>query len=187
VTAGPSDAHAGAVVSQPRSAPRRHEPSRGGAANAANAQRIADREKRDVAPSLEGAAADAAPAGAGGGGGGAGAAGGGDGVAGVSGVRAGGGDGAGDLRPWCSACPVPVYPARARREGWQGTVDVDLDVGGDGAVEHASVGRSSGFAVLDAAAVTVARCSRFRVAAGAERRGQLRYRFVLEGSTDRPL
>jgi len=116
-------------------------------------------------------------------------------VAGVTGAVAGGGRGAasgagaggGDLRPWCTLCPTPVYPTRARREGWQGTVDVDLRVGRDGEVEQASVGRSSGFAVLDAAAVTVARQSRFRVIDGAERRGQLRYRFVLEGSADRPL
>ena len=64
---------------------------------------------------------------------------------------------------------------------------MDLRVDRDGAVEQASIGRSSGFAVLDAAAVTVARRSRFHVADGAERRGQLRYRFVLEEPVDRPL
>ena len=64
---------------------------------------------------------------------------------------------------------------------------MELHVGRDGAVEYASVGRSSGFAVLDSAAVTVARRSRFRVAEGAEIHGQLRYRFILDGPTDRPL
>ncbi len=108
-------------------------------------------------------------------------------VGGGVGAAAATGRGGGDLRPWCSVCPTPVYPARARREGWQGTVDVDLRVGRDGAVEQASIGRSSGFAVLDAAAVTVARLSRFRIADGAERHGQLRYRFVLEGPAERPL
>jgi protein TonB len=104
-----------------------------------------------------------------------------------SGEGNGNGDGnGGDLRASCASCPIPEYPARARREGWQGTVDVDLRVSGDGAVEDASVGRSSGFAALDAAAVTVARRSRFRVTAGAAINGQLRYRFVLEAS-DRPL
>lgn len=98
----------------------------------------------------------------------------------------GAGDG-GDLRPWCSQCPTPEYPARARRQGWQGTVDVELHVGRDGAVEQASIGRSSGFAVLDAAAVTVARRSRFRIDVGSELHGQLRYRFVLEEAQDRPL
>ncbi|MBI3767303.1 MAG: energy transducer TonB [Deltaproteobacteria bacterium] len=100
-------------------------------------------------------------------------------------ARAGAGRGGGDLRPWCTICPIPDYPARARREGWQGTVDVELHVDRDGAVEQASIGRSSGFAVLDAAAVTVARRSRFRVADALH--GQLRYRFVLDGPTDRPL
>lgn len=93
-----------------------------------------------------------------------------------------------DLRAWCRDCPTPDYPARARRQGWQGTVDVQLRVGRDGAVEHAEVGRSSGFAVLDAAAVTVARRSRFWVSSGEGLRGQLRYRFVLEeAQAHRPL
>ncbi len=103
-----------------------------------------------------------------------------------NGEASGGGDGRGDLRASCASCPVPEYPARARRQGWQGTVDVQLRVGRDGLVEEASVGRSSGFAALDAAAVTVARRSRFRVAATTPINGQLRYRFVLEGA-DRPL
>jgi protein TonB len=99
-----------------------------------------------------------------------------------------GGAGGGDLRAWCRSCPRPEYPARARREGWQGTVDVELHVDRDGVVEHASVERSSGFAVLDAAAVTVARQSRFAVPRGESLRGQLRYRFVLEdGLSRRPL
>jgi protein TonB len=99
-------------------------------------------------------------------------------------VGAGGG---GDLRASCAICPTPEYPARARRQGWQGTVDVELCVDRDGAVAEASIGRSSGFAVLDAAAVTVARRSRFRVAEGAELHGQLRYRFILDEARDRPL
>jgi TonB family protein len=82
--------------------------------------------------------------------------------------------------------PGAGCPARADGQGWQGTVDVDVRVGGDGAVEEASVGRSSGFAALDTAAVTVARRSRFRVAGGTAVSGQLRYRFVLE-SGERPL
>ncbi len=92
-----------------------------------------------------------------------------------------GGGGADGLRAWCRSCPIPEYPPRARREGWQGTVDVELRVNGDGTVDQANVGRSSGFAVLDAAAVTVARRSRFRLPEnGQGLRGQLRYRFVLE-------
>ena len=91
-----------------------------------------------------------------------------------------------DLRARCSSCPVPEYPARARRQGWQGTVDVDLQVGRDGVVEQASVGRSSGYALLDHAAVSVARRSRFWLAGGAGGlRGQLRYRFVIEETRSR--
>jgi len=94
-----------------------------------------------------------------------------------------------DLRAFCNSCPVPDYPARARRRGWQGTVDVELRVGPDGAVEQANVGRSSGYALLDHAAVSVARRSRFWLADGAGLaaglRGQLRYRFVLEGANSR--
>jgi TonB family protein len=111
--------------------------------------------------------------------------------AGVRGIGRGAGSvgagGGGDLRASCAICPIPEYPARARRQGWQGTVDVELYVDRDGAVAEASIGRSSGFAVLDAAAVTVARRSRFRVAEGAELRGQLRYRFILDEARDRPL
>ena len=93
----------------------------------------------------------------------------------------GGGGGADGLRAWCGSCPIPEYPPRARRQGWQGTVDVELRVSGDGTVEQARVGRSSGFALLDSAAVTVARRSRFRLPEGGDGlRGQLRYRFVLE-------
>jgi len=101
-------------------------------------------------------------------------------------ARAGGAGGgaAGDadgLRAWCRICPAPEYPERAIRQGWQGTVDVSLRVAGDGSVEAASVGRSSGIALLDEAAVTVARRSRFSLPAGGEGlRGSLRYRFVLE-------
>jgi TonB family protein len=92
------------------------------------------------------------------------------------------GSSAADLRAWCRSCPVPEYPARARRHGWQGTVDVDLELSGDGTVTRASVGRSSGVAVLDAAAVAVARRSRFLVPSGQPRQGQLRYRFLLEST-----
>ena len=89
-------------------------------------------------------------------------------------------DGA-DLRPWCWTCPLPDYPARARREGWQGTVDVNLEVRRDGSVGGARVGRSSGFLALDTAAVAVARRSRFRLPVGQTgARGHLRYRFRLE-------
>lgn len=99
------------------------------------------------------------------------------------GVGAGEGDG---LRAFCASCPAPEYPARARRMGWQGTVDVALAIGGDGAVVDASVRRSSGYPPLDDVALDVARRSRFTVpVAGESLRGELRYRFVLDAAVAR--
>jgi protein TonB len=104
-------------------------------------------------------------------------------VPGVGGAGAGAGGGAdGDLRPLCVSCPAPEYPARARRRGWQGTVEVGLAIGRDGRVRDVRVARSSGFGALDTAAVAVARRSRFVLPGrGAAVRGKLRYRFRLEG------
>jgi protein TonB len=174
-----------------RPTPALHAPRQ--AAAAAGRDPFADRDQADAA-TLAGAAPDPAAPPAGGaradGGGDASAAGGTPGGVGDAPGASGGagGAGGGDLRAWCRSCPRPEYPARARREGWQGTVDVELHVDRDGVVEHASVERSSGFAVLDAAAVTVARQSRFAVPRGESLRGQLRYRFVLEdGLSGRPL
>jgi len=74
----------------------------------------------------------------------------------------------------------------ARKRGWQGVVDVVLVVGADGTVTRAEVGRSSGYDVLDRAAVEVARSSRFRPPAsvGLEPpvQGYIEYRFVLSGT-----
>jgi TonB family protein len=134
-----------------------------------------------VAPSAEGGEIGSAGmgrgAGAAGAGSGAGAPGsGGDG-------RGGGNDG---LRAFCRRCPVPDYPGRARRQGWQGTVDVELAIGRDGGVQAARVGRSSGYPTLDEVALEVARQSRFAVPDGGDGlRGELRYRFVLDETAAR--
>jgi protein TonB len=94
-----------------------------------------------------------------------------------------GGDG---LRVFCRRCPVPDYPGRARRQGWQGTVDVELAIGRDGDVQAARVGRSSGYPTLDEVALEVARQSRFAVPDGGDGlRGELRYRFVLDETAAR--
>ncbi len=97
-------------------------------------------------------------------------------------------DGAGSdgIRALCASCPAPEYPSRARRQGWQGTVDVALAIGGDGAVADARVERSSGFPALDEVALEVARQSRFAIpAGGVGLHGQLRYRFVLDATAAR--
>ena len=98
------------------------------------------------------------------------------------GSGAGTGDGA-DARAYCVYCPEPHYPLIARARGWQGSVDVGLSVLADGSVHDASLRRSSGYSVLDEAAVAVARQSRFRSPAAsglpAPLRGRIEYRFEL--------
>jgi protein TonB len=88
-----------------------------------------------------------------------------------------------DLRPRCLFCPQPQYPLRARREGWQGQVDVVLAVREDGTAAEVDLRRSSGYRVLDWAALQVARQSRFTPALrqGVPRvvRGRIRYQFRL--------
>ena len=53
--------------------------------------------------------------------------------------------------------PQPTYPDIARRRGHQGTVRVHFTVAPSGEVVKAEVGRSSGFNVLDDAAVEAVR------------------------------
>ncbi|HVO23989.1 MAG TPA: TonB family protein [Candidatus Margulisiibacteriota bacterium] len=100
------------------------------------------------------------------------------------GQGAGGGNGDGtDQRAACVYCPEPRYPLIARARGWQGRVDVGLLVLADGTVDAASLRRSSGYEVLDAAAVAVARQSRFSPPAAhgltAPLHGRIEYRFEL--------
>jgi TonB family protein len=106
-----------------------------------------------------------------------------------AGIRGGGTEGAGGadgLRTHCQHCPAPDYPSRARRQGWQGIVDVTLTITGDGTVDEAHVDRSSGYPALDEAALAVARTSRFTVFGdGGGLHGQLRYRFVLDETAAR--
>ena len=90
------------------------------------------------------------------------------------------GDGT-DVRALCVYCPAPVYPYLARARGWEGNVDVGLEVTGDGSVRDARVRRSSGHRVLDDVAIAVARRSRFAVL-NAEAQvvsGRIEYRFRL--------
>jgi TonB family protein len=105
------------------------------------------------------------------------------GAADVGGPGDGRGAGGGGLRAFCRSCPAPAYPSRARRQGWQGTVEVGLRVAADGSVESAAVERSSGYPTLDDVALASARASRFAVPTGGSRlEGRLRYRFVLDAT-----
>lgn len=49
------------------------------------------------------------------------------------------------------------YPGEALANAWEGTTEVTLVIGPDGQVKGARVSSSSGFAVLDAEAITKAR------------------------------
>jgi len=53
--------------------------------------------------------------------------------------------------------PKPAYPREARRRRQQGTVLVQLQVGSDGAPMQIELGRSSGFRLLDQAALAAVR------------------------------
>jgi protein TonB len=108
------------------------------------------------------------------------------GAPGGGGVGNGSGSGSGDgtdQRAACVYCPAPRYPFIARARGWQGSVDVGLLVLADGTVDAANLRRSSGYDVLDAAAIAVARQSRFSPPAAqglpAPLHGRIEYRFEL--------
>lgn len=58
----------------------------------------------------------------------------------------------------------PEYPHSARRRGLAGTVVLHLEIGDDGRTRQARVARSSGYDVLDAAALEAARSWRFEPA-----------------------
>jgi TonB family protein len=98
-----------------------------------------------------------------------------------SGHGGGSGDGTGlGPRVSCVYCPQPHYPLIARARGWQGTVEVLLSVLADGAVNAATLWRSSGYSALDQAAITAARQSRFTpLRESAPLRGRIEYRFEL--------
>lgn len=58
----------------------------------------------------------------------------------------------------------PVYPAIARRMGWEGTVVLEVEVLADGRVGGVAVACSSGHEVLDRAAAEAVRCWLFEPA-----------------------
>ena len=101
------------------------------------------------------------------------------------GSGSGSGDGT-DQRAVCIYCPEPRYPFIARARGWQGSVDVGLLVLADGTVNAASLRHSSGYGVLDEAAIAVARQSRFSPPAAqglpTPLHGRIEYRFQLSNA-----
>lgn len=57
--------------------------------------------------------------------------------------------------------PSPVYPAAARSRRWEGTVRLRVRVSAEGHCEHAEIQESSGYELLDEAALEVIRQWRF--------------------------
>jgi TonB family protein len=58
----------------------------------------------------------------------------------------------------------PIYPERAKKEGWEGTVVLEVFIDSQGRPERVAINRSSGFAVLDQAAREAVKNWRFRPA-----------------------
>lgn len=55
----------------------------------------------------------------------------------------------------------PLYPAEAKKNNWEGTVILRIAVAEDGSVTNVDIARSSGYELLDIAAVEAARTWRF--------------------------
>ena len=66
-----------------------------------------------------------------------------------------------DSRPFALDNPKPVYPSSARRRGMQGMVLLQVNVSDEGAVTGIHIMRSSGFRVLDVAALNSVKRWRF--------------------------
>ena len=82
----------------------------------------------------------------------------GDGVMGTGGSGHGGFGGA---HPDYLRIPKPHYPAVARQNGWQGRTVLRVEIRSDGRVGTVEVLRSSGYAVLDNAAIEAVRAGEF--------------------------
>lgn len=83
----------------------------------------------------------------------------------------------------CLRCVQPDYPLAARRNGWAGRVEIDVEVDPRGIPRRAEVRASSGHLVLDRAATSAALRSRFaprrQTSAPVPARGRIAYRFRL--------
>ena len=67
-------------------------------------------------------------------------------------------------RPRPDGCPPPRYPSLARRRGQEGIVRLHLSIDAAGKVDAVTVERSSGFPLLDRAALKAVRSWRFEPA-----------------------
>ena len=64
--------------------------------------------------------------------------------------------------PASSSLPAPIYPARSRRAGEQGTAMVRVLIDSTGRPTQVSIDKSSGFPALDESAVSAVRAARFK-------------------------
>ncbi|MBC8403867.1 MAG: energy transducer TonB, partial [Planctomycetes bacterium] len=67
-------------------------------------------------------------------------------------------------QPKADACPQPPYPPRALRKKWQGLCQVQAWIHADGSVARVSLHQSSGFDVLDQAALQAVQKWKFQPA-----------------------
>jgi len=77
---------------------------------------------------------------------------------------AGSGNGSGLGRPDYLRSPQPRYPAQARQNGWEGTTILRVEVLADGVTGRIEVVQSSGYRILDEAAIAAVREARFQPA-----------------------
>ncbi|NPA80761.1 MAG: energy transducer TonB [Thermotogae bacterium] len=73
----------------------------------------------------------------------------------------------------------PKYPRRARREGWQGTVVVQVVLNSNGTIKSLNLARSSGYPALDNAALNAVRGWVFSSNVPDGCSGRITFRFVL--------
>lgn len=69
-----------------------------------------------------------------------------------------------DAAPLHASNPAPTYPADALRHGWEGEVWLKVDVNRRGVVNNVAIDRSSGYPVLDRAALDTVKSWQFEPA-----------------------
>ncbi len=74
----------------------------------------------------------------------------------------------------------PEYPLRARREGWQGVVVLQIVLSSNGTIKNLNLVKSSGYGILDRAAMSAVRGWQFSSNVPEGCSGKITFRFVLE-------
>jgi len=74
----------------------------------------------------------------------------------------------------------PEYPLRARREGWQGVVVVQIVLSSNGTIKNLDLIKSSGYDILDQSAINAVKGWQFSSNVPEGCSGKITFRFVLE-------